>query len=95
MFKDAFLAVIHSPVSFFDTTPLGESICPRAVQMPRDLPILPGRIVSRLSKDQDTVDTEVSMMAFQVRNNSCLSMQLQVPLLTQISRTAHINVEVG
>ncbi|PIL27467.1 ATP-binding cassette transporter [Ganoderma sinense ZZ0214-1] len=47
MFKRAFLAVVHSPVSFFDTTPLG-------------------RIMSRLSKDQDTIDTELGLIANQV-----------------------------
>ncbi|KAI1798260.1 multidrug resistance-associated ABC transporter [Ganoderma leucocontextum] len=47
MFKRAFLAVVRSPVAFFDTTPLG-------------------RIMSRLSKDQDTVDTELAMIANQV-----------------------------
>ncbi|KAI0746725.1 multidrug resistance-associated ABC transporter [Daedaleopsis nitida] len=50
MFKTAFMAVVRSPVSFFDTTPLG-------------------RIMSRLSKDQDTVDTELAMTAFQLLIN--------------------------
>ncbi|OBZ77828.1 Oligomycin resistance ATP-dependent permease YOR1 [Grifola frondosa] len=47
MFKAALMAVLRSPVSFFDTTPLG-------------------RVMSRLSKDQDTLDTELSMIAFQL-----------------------------
>ncbi|KAI0659143.1 multidrug resistance-associated ABC transporter [Cubamyces menziesii] len=47
MFKTAFMAVLRSPVAFFDTTPLG-------------------RIMSRLSKDQDTVDTELAMTAAQL-----------------------------
>ncbi|KAI0085949.1 multidrug resistance-associated ABC transporter [Irpex rosettiformis] len=42
LFKAALNAVIRSPVSFFDTTPLG-------------------RVISRLSRDQDTLDTEVAM----------------------------------
>ncbi|KAI0635122.1 multidrug resistance-associated ABC transporter [Trametes polyzona] len=47
MFKAALIAVLRSPISFFDTTPLG-------------------RIMSRLSKDQDTVDAELSMTAVQL-----------------------------
>ncbi|PCH38966.1 ATP-dependent bile acid permease [Wolfiporia cocos MD-104 SS10] len=47
MFMGALTAVLHSPVSFFDTTPMG-------------------RIMSRLSKDQDTIDTELSMIAYQL-----------------------------
>ncbi|KAI1798261.1 multidrug resistance-associated ABC transporter [Ganoderma leucocontextum] len=47
MFKRAFLAVVRSPVAFFDTTPLG-------------------RIMSRLSKDQDTIDNELALYANQV-----------------------------
>ncbi|KAI8970550.1 multidrug resistance-associated ABC transporter [Trametes punicea] len=47
MFKTALMAVLRSPVSFFDTTPMG-------------------RIMSRLSKDQDTIDTELSMIAVQL-----------------------------
>ncbi|KAI0701736.1 multidrug resistance-associated ABC transporter [Earliella scabrosa] len=46
MFKQAFMAVVRSPVAFFDTTPLG-------------------RILSRLSRDQDTLDTELAMIATQ------------------------------
>ncbi|KAI0929440.1 hypothetical protein AcV7_005292 [Taiwanofungus camphoratus] len=49
MFKTALMAVLRSPISFFDTTPMG-------------------RIMSRLSKDQDTLDTELSMIAFQFLN---------------------------
>lgn len=47
LFKAALAAVLRSPVSFFDTTPMG-------------------RVMSRLSKDQDTLDTEVGMTAFQL-----------------------------
>ncbi|RDX46560.1 multidrug resistance-associated ABC transporter [Lentinus brumalis] len=47
MFEAAFNAVVRSPVSFFDTTPLG-------------------RIISRLSKDQDTLDAEMSIIATNV-----------------------------
>ncbi|KZT29756.1 multidrug resistance-associated ABC transporter [Neolentinus lepideus HHB14362 ss-1] len=45
MFQGALIHVLRSPVSFFDTTPMG-------------------RIISRLAKDQDTVDFEVSMVSY-------------------------------
>ena len=48
LFRAALKGVMRSPVSFFDTTPMG-------------------RVMSRLSKDQDTLDTEMSMVMFQVR----------------------------
>ncbi|KAH8103355.1 multidrug resistance-associated ABC transporter [Cristinia sonorae] len=41
IFKAALEAVVHSPVSFFDTTPIG-------------------RILSRFSKDQETLDQEIA-----------------------------------
>ncbi|TCD67438.1 hypothetical protein EIP91_012410 [Steccherinum ochraceum] len=50
MFTAGLTAVLRSPISFFDTTPLG-------------------RIMSRLSKDQDTLDTEVAFIAFQLLSN--------------------------
>ncbi|OCH88007.1 multidrug resistance-associated ABC transporter [Obba rivulosa] len=51
IFKVALMAVLRSPVSFFDTTPMG-------------------RVMSRLSKDQDTLDTEVSMTAYQLMSTA-------------------------
>ncbi|KAL4252214.1 ATP-binding cassette transporter C [Abortiporus biennis] len=50
IFQAAFDAVLGSPVSFFDTTPLG-------------------RIISRLSKDQDTLDSQMASIATQLLNN--------------------------
>lgn len=47
LFRASLDAVLHSAISFFDTTPMG-------------------RVMSRLSKDQDTIDTGISMTAFQV-----------------------------
>ncbi|KAJ8457503.1 hypothetical protein ONZ45_g18288 [Pleurotus djamor] len=51
MFRTALRAVLRSPTSFFDTTPMG-------------------RILSRLSKDQDTLDSELSMTIFQFLNTA-------------------------
>ncbi|KAJ3517101.1 hypothetical protein NLJ89_g715 [Agrocybe chaxingu] len=46
LYKSALAGVLDSPVSFFDTTPIG-------------------RILSRLSKDQDTIDNELPLIFMQ------------------------------
>ncbi|KLO13407.1 multidrug resistance-associated ABC transporter [Schizopora paradoxa] len=47
IFKAALSGVLRSPISFFDTTPMG-------------------RVMSRLSKDQDVLDTQLSMTLYQL-----------------------------
>jgi ATP-binding cassette subfamily C (CFTR/MRP) protein 1 len=63
LFKAALKAVLRSPTSFFDTTPMGN-----LSYLPNELSLNyhSGRILSRLSKDQDTLDTELSMTLMQV-----------------------------
>ena len=65
MFKKAFMAVVRSPVSFFDTTPLGMPWRFIVISAPC-IDGAVGRIMSRLSKDQDTIDTELAQIAIQV-----------------------------
>ncbi|GJJ12903.1 hypothetical protein Clacol_007149 [Clathrus columnatus] len=49
LFRMALRGVIRSPISFFDTTPIG-------------------RIISRLSKDQDVMDTQLAGAIYQLLN---------------------------
>lgn len=83
MFRASLWAVLHSAIAFFDTTPMGKRIQRRlrsAVANERA-----GRVMSRLSKDQDTIDTEISMIAFQL-----LSTARSVSLLSIISLLAKL-----
>jgi ABC-type multidrug transport system fused ATPase/permease subunit len=64
LFKAALDGVLRSPVSFFDTTPMGMYILLDIKFLLQNL--FPGRILSRLSKDQDTLDTQLSMTLYQV-----------------------------
>jgi len=63
MYKKALAAVLNSPTSFFDTTPMGEightllGLFANGVL---------GRILSRLSKDQDVIDTQLPFGFLQV-----------------------------
>ena len=65
LFKAALGGVLRSPVSFFDTTPMGMYVYLTGVDFPT-LNICLGRILSRLSKDQDILDTQLSMTLYQV-----------------------------
>ncbi|KAJ3898403.1 multidrug resistance-associated ABC transporter [Lentinula edodes] len=62
LFVTVLKKVLQSPVSFFDTTPIGTVFIPAQID-----PILTptGRILSRLSKDQDTLDTELPLTMMQ------------------------------
>ena len=64
LFRAALNAVLRSPTSFFDTTPLGLSFSFPFLKSTLTMYI--GRILSRLSKDQDTLDNELAMTLQQV-----------------------------
>jgi len=64
MFKAALAGVLRSPVSFFDTTPMGMLILLNLDTFLTNIHL--GRIMSRFSKDQDTLDTQISMTLYQV-----------------------------
>jgi len=65
LFKTALNAVLRSPTSFFDSTPLGLSLSLFSISLSISMMYI-GRIVSRLSKDQDTLDNELSMTLMRV-----------------------------
>ena len=75
IFRAALNAVLRSPISFFDTTPLGLSLFSFSSGY-IILMMYIGRMLSRLSKDQDTLDNELSMVLMQVRsteiNQNCV-----------------------
>jgi ATP-binding cassette subfamily C (CFTR/MRP) protein 1 len=64
MFNAALGGVLRSPASFFDTTPMGISLhLDSGCVLTENCT---GRILSRLSKDQDTLDNELSIIIYQV-----------------------------
>ena len=69
LFKTALNAILRSPISFFDTTPLGLSLSFFSISLSISVMYI-GRILSRLSKDQDTLDNELSMTLMQVRTTT-------------------------
>jgi hypothetical protein len=60
MFKASLSGIMHSAISFFDTTPMGMLLSVVFCLSNGSL----GRVLSRLSKDQDTIDTEIAIIAF-------------------------------
>ncbi|GJJ12857.1 hypothetical protein Clacol_007102 [Clathrus columnatus] len=65
LFRMALKGVIRSPISFFDTTPIGKEALERYVSLVR-LTVSQGRMLSRLSKDQDTMDTQLVSALYQL-----------------------------
>lgn len=65
LFKSALSHVLASPISMFDTTPIGEILLYRFHVLL--LIEVKGRILSRFSRDQDIMDDDLPMMSFQVR----------------------------
>ena len=68
MFQKALAHVMHSSVLFFDTTPIGTST--NLYDCFNHCLTTSGRIISRLSRDQDTIDAELSGNLFIVRDAS-------------------------
>lgn len=66
LFATVLKKVLQSPVSFFDTTPIGTVFIPAQIDPILTPTISTGRILSRLSKDQDTLDTELPLTMMQV-----------------------------
>ena len=61
--QGALAGVLSSSISFFDTTPMG-NYKPWFAQSPSEP--FQGRVVSRLSKDMDTIDTQLPLILMQV-----------------------------
>ena len=66
LFKMALRGVIRSPISFYDTTPMGMSCLSFLKNDFYDMVRFVGRILSRLSKDQDVMDNQLSFVVYQV-----------------------------
>jgi hypothetical protein len=82
MFKAALIGVLRSPGWFFDTTPMGGLTLLGIKFFLTKFNV--GRILSRLSKDQDTLDTEVAMTLFQVGHVAVSMLQFLSGLSTQL-----------
>jgi ATP-binding cassette subfamily C (CFTR/MRP) protein 1 len=72
LFKATLSGVLGSPISFFDTTPMGIKNCITLSFNDELINFSTGRILSRLSKDQDTIDQDLPMTLMQVRNHAGL-----------------------
>lgn len=71
MFDAALKGVLHSPTSFFDTTPMGKRLSSNYASDWQTTSW--GRIFSRFSKDQDTIDAQLSTTLDQVSSNVCFA----------------------
>lgn len=69
MFRSALGALVYSPVSFFDTTPMG-MVGLFLLQLIIADTRKQGRIITRVSKDQDTVDNELFFTSYFVSHGA-------------------------